>query len=602
MLARINFIILFSCLLSIQLFASVQLVLNDSSSSYTDFHLEYLKEKNKHPLSIAEVSTLDFDGITANKFTLGYTDKPVWFRLNIHNSTSEKKEVILEISEMFHKTVDLYTLSKPIKHERNGLKVPVSDRDIQEVNPSFTLSLEAQETKQFYIKLESAYSIYGAIQIKSHAQYYKEIHVKNYILMFYIGAIVIIILYNLFIHFYLREKIYLYYVGSIFTFVLWVALYKSFLLKFIDMKMYDLLQISLPTSFIMLTLFLQSILETKKYVPLIHKILNSFILIFLLSIVWIFISFSDALYFMHLSVIPLLSLLLLASLVVAIKGHKIALIYFIVLLMHFTGISMVTLLSLELVPYTPLLSYAPVMVSFFTIILFALLLAYRINRIRRKSLDIENKLLIQQRTENTRLFHAVAEKTAALNKANKLLAQELKEKEESEKNLTYHASTDSLTGLMNRRSYFDICKKVTKRAISHNEIFSFLTIDIDKFKAINDTHGHPFGDEVIRYLGKVLIENSRSMDSIGRIGGEEFAILMPKTDIDEAFHLADRLREKVAKYYINHNGISIRITVSIGISYLIETDKDLRTIIERSDRALYEAKDTGRNKVCIVNT
>ena len=225
------------------------------------------------------------------------------------------------------------------------------------------------------------------------------------------------------------------------------------------------------------------------------------------------------------------------------------------------------------------------------------MLAYRIDLFREKTLDAQNKLLKQQRTENSRLFHTVSEKTLALNTANKQLSQELEEKEELAKNLKHYASTDTLTGLMNRRTYFKACEKEIKSATRYKTKLSYLTIDIDKFKKINDTYGHPFGDEVIRSLSALLIENSRSVDYVARIGGEEFAILMPETDVDAAYHLADRLRANIAKHKIIYENKVIQITVSMGLSHLSEEDKDIETIVKRSDDALYEAKENGRNQV-----
>ena len=600
MLVRFYLIILLSFLLPSTLLATPLITLNDTLSSYTDFNVAYLEESSRKSLTLEEVSNLEFDSIDTNRFTFGYKDKPLWMKFDIYNNSEKATEVILEMTEMFHRTVDLYVLSTPVEHEKNGLNIPIAERNMEEVNPSFLLSFAAQETKQVYIKLESIYGVFGSVQIKSPKQFFKDTKMLNNMYMFYFGAVLIIVLYNLFIFLFLKEEIYIYYVGHVFFFSLWVSLYTGIIFNYIDMETFDLIQITVPASFMMLIVFSQSILESKIHFPLIHKILNGFLFLVSFSLIWMLVSIHLGFIVMNIFLTPLLPFLLFTAIYAASKGHKIAKIYLLVLLIYFIGVGFMSMLALGLIPYSLWVRNAPIIGSFFEIILFSLLLAYRINLFREKALAGERKLLVQQRSETSRLFHAVAEKTAALNIANRQLAEELEEKKELEKHLKYQASTDPLTGLMNRRSYFSACEKEIKYAIRYNTKLSYLTIDIDKFKAINDTYGHPLGDEVIRSLGKVLITNSRSMDYVGRIGGEEFAILMPGTGRDSAFHLADRLRANIAKHKIIYENKVIQITVSIGLSHFRKNDKDIDAIVKRSDQALYAAKGNGRNQVRIA--
>ncbi|PHS37673.1 MAG: hypothetical protein COB07_09970 [Sulfurovum sp.] len=598
MLSRLYLIILLFFLLPITLLATPKLTLDGSLSSYTDFNVAYLEEKSKKPLTLEEVRTSKFDKIDTNRFTFGYKGKPVWLKFDIYNDSEKSNKVILEITKMFHRTVDLYVMTTPVKQEKNGLSVPIAERNMEEINPTFFLSFTPHETKQVYIKLESTYGLFGSVQIKKPEQFLKDTQTFNNMLMFYFGAVLIIVLYNLFIFLFLKEKIYIYYVGHVLFFALWVSLYTGSIFYYIDMETFDLLQIAVPASFMMLILFSQSILETKTYFPLIHNILNVFLFLVSFSLIWMLVSIHWGFIIMNLSLMPLLPFLLFTAVYVASKGHRIAKVYLLVLFIYFIGVSLMSMLSLGLIPYSILISAAPIIGSFFEIILFSLLLAYRINLFREKTSDAKNKLLEQQRTENSRLFRAVAEKTLALNTANKQLSKELEEKEALTKKLKHYASTDTLTGLMNRRSYFKACEKEIKTAKRYKTKLSYLTIDIDKFKNINDTYGHPFGDEVIRSLGELLIENSRSADYVARIGGEEFAILMPEAGVDSAYHLADRLRANIAKHKIIYENKVVQITVSMGLSHLLQGDKNLDTIVKRADQALYEAKESGRNQVC----
>jgi len=572
--------------------------LKNNISSYNDFQVEYLMEKPGESLGIEEISKMPFTKKISNSFTFGYKENNFWFRFSVYNDSKESKNMVLEFTEIFHKTVDLYILSDPIIHKKNGLRIPVAEREIQESNPAFSLHFAPYEMKELYVNIASIYAVFGALKLKTPEQFHKDTHFKNDTYIFYFGAIIAIALYNLFIFFYSREKIYFYYVSYVLAFVIWAANYKGLLLPYITIETYDILQVTIPIFFTILILFSQTVLETKKYFSLLHKILNGFIIILVISFVWMLISMHSGFYFMNLVSSPLLPFLLFMSFWALYKGHKIAKIYLIGLSIYIVSMILISQLALGTLPYSILLSNAPLIGSFFEIMLFSLLLAYRINMFREETLDIQEKLIAQQSTESSRLFHAVAEKTVALNNANKQLAKELEEKKELEKHLKHQASTDPLTGLMNRRSFFDTCTKEMEHAIRYDTELSYLTIDIDKFKAINDTYGHPFGDEVIRSLAQQMVKNSRTTDYIGRIGGEEFAILMPATGMDSAFHIADRLRENIAKHKIIFENKVVQVTVSIGLSYYRKKDNDIQTIIKRSDKALYEAKDSGRDKVC----
>ena len=255
-------------------------------------------------------------------------------------------------------------------------------------------------------------------------------------------------------------------------------------------------------------------------------------------------------------------------------------------------------MTLGFLPYSLISSHAAMIGSFVEILLFSLLLAYRINVFKKDSDKMQKELIEQQKTETTRLFHTVAEKTMALNHAKEELEKELEKKEKLEKHLKHLASTDPMTELLNRRSFFDICDRIMSRCIKNKQPLSCLIIDIDYFKAINDTYGHDIGDKVIQAIAKLMHENVRTGDFIGRMGGEEFAVLMPNTDMQSAYQISDRLRENIAKYKMSVQGKSVSVTVSIGLASLKEGDKDIHTILKRSDTALYEAKESGRNRVC----
>ncbi|WP_131193761.1 GGDEF domain-containing protein [Lichenihabitans psoromatis] len=159
------------------------------------------------------------------------------------------------------------------------------------------------------------------------------------------------------------------------------------------------------------------------------------------------------------------------------------------------------------------------------------------------------------------------------------------------------ADTDPLTGLLNRRSFLMHADDAMLHHDRHQRSLSILVADIDVFKRVNDSYGHPAGDEVIRQVGFLLEAGVRSSDKVARFGGEEFVILLRDADEDQARHLAERMRLAVRAAVIHHAGLEIRVTISIGGAVISTNDTDIQALIERADRALYDAKSQGRDCV-----
>jgi polar amino acid transport system substrate-binding protein len=153
--------------------------------------------------------------------------------------------------------------------------------------------------------------------------------------------------------------------------------------------------------------------------------------------------------------------------------------------------------------------------------------------------------------------------------------------------------TDRLTRVYNRLKIDTELENEYQRYLRNHEPFSIILLDIDHFKRVNDTYGHLVGDEVLKKISKLIQENSRSIDIIGRWGGEEFIIITPHTSRAGAIELAQKLREKIEKSKINPVG---NITASFGVSQ-IEGNQSIEMLLHRVDNALYEAKENGRNRM-----
>ena len=161
------------------------------------------------------------------------------------------------------------------------------------------------------------------------------------------------------------------------------------------------------------------------------------------------------------------------------------------------------------------------------------------------------------------------------------------------------AITDPLTGLHNRRYMESHLKTLVDEAATRGKTLSLMITDIDFFKAVNDTHGHDVGDAVLKEFAIRLRHNIRGIDLACRIGGEEFVVVMPDTDLAKAYAVAERLRQQIAseKFCAEQTGLGLEVTASVGLATLERADDTPKTILKRADQALYRAKRDGRNRV-----
>ncbi|MGD8926449.1 MAG: diguanylate cyclase [Thioalkalispiraceae bacterium] len=169
-----------------------------------------------------------------------------------------------------------------------------------------------------------------------------------------------------------------------------------------------------------------------------------------------------------------------------------------------------------------------------------------------------------------------------------------------ESQLISMALFDSLTGALSRPAFMEQASKELSRSMRFHRPLSVMMIDIDHFKSINDNYGHAAGDNVLQIFVEAIQEVIRSTDFLGRVGGEEFALLLPDTSARAAYHLAERVRERITKYPYLAGDMLIEVTASLGVAEYQSLDGDIKSVLNRADEALYQAKQAGRNRVNIA--
>ena len=191
--------------------------------------------------------------------------------------------------------------------------------------------------------------------------------------------------------------------------------------------------------------------------------------------------------------------------------------------------------------------------------------------------------------ENQELIETLRKKNEELEVLNKIFKEQ--------------AAYDGLTGLHNHRHFQEALAMEVSRSLRHGRIFSLVFLDVDSFKTYNDTHGHLDGDAVLRTVGGIIRELVRKADLAARYGGDEFVMLLPETDKEAGKIVAERIRNTVESYPFpgRQKLPTKKVTISVGISTFPEDGADSQALIQCADKALYKAKESGRNVVCVLS-
>jgi len=173
---------------------------------------------------------------------------------------------------------------------------------------------------------------------------------------------------------------------------------------------------------------------------------------------------------------------------------------------------------------------------------------------------------------------------------------DITQRKKTEIKLLHASQHDHLTNIFNRRHLLGILKQELDRTKRYDNKISFLMIDVDNFKKVNDVFGHLVGDEILKWLCTILQSTLRQTDYLGRLGGEEFGIILTETDKEGSFYLAERIQKSVESKIFYQNNITLKLTTSIGLTTVLQQDNGI-DILRRADRGLLSAKESGKNKV-----
>ncbi len=523
----------------------------------------FLKEENQN-LSLKEVRVAFREGafhqLDQNIPAFGLSSAAVWLRLNVINDTGTTQVRRFIVNIPWLDFIDVYIINnkEQVKKYLGGDARVLQRRHIYSRN--FTIEHTFQEgNSEIYLRITTNEPIVLPIYLDKVDIALQKDKLISYHYGILYGVIGGLLLFNLLIYFSIRQKRYLYYVFYLMMYLLMDFSYTGhgFLYIWKDAIFFQkwMTTISITLYSTAGILFALSFLRIKKLFIKTYNNTLWFISAFLLVQLILFISDNHLLsVFLSLFYVSFFSLFTLYLAVTCFnKGYKDAIYYLAATFATLIGAATTVFSVMGFVPYNYLTFHAGEIAVALDAILLSMALA---EQIRRAQIEM-------------------------------LLAQKL-------------ARKDSLTHLSNRLAFDEVSEKVWQSTLKHNHKLCFIMLDLDFFKNVNDKYGHAAGDEVLKQVSGKISEVVRDDDMLVRWGGEEFAIILPKSSLYYAKLLAERIRKHIEnlKVEIDHN--TIMVTVSLGVAQRTENTQSMNELLSKADKNLYEAKQAGRNQVCAL--
>ncbi len=534
-----------------------------------------------------------FQPFAQGRTHLGVGNGAWWLRLEVKNTTPEKRLWLLQPTHPQFDWAEMYFFPQGGSPTslRLGDHAPFEARPIPFQTAVFPIRLDSGQSGRVYIRL--AYLKTGIADLRlrvwSPKQFGGHADLRTAVAVLMLGGFITIALFNAFIAFSTRAPEYVWYVAYVLSVAITSLAYQGLGHRFLWQGFTgftDIMPVVMPgIGLILACQFTRSFLKLRQTMPRVDKALLIFMALALVALGLAFWGYRRTAILLTMgSTVVGLSFPLL-GLKLWLAGRREARFYTIAWTVWLAATSLMLMRYLgeiRLIALTDGLTPALYLVE---AVLLSMALADRINVLREQKEAAEQKYLDALEKDKAELEQQVRDRTAEIQRMHRQAVQA--------------ARTDVLTGLPNRRAFYEDGARELRRAGRYSRPVSLILLDIDRFKTVNDTHGHFAGDEVLKHLAGVLSLEKRSHDLVGRIGGEEFALILPEASEEEALRLAERIRQKVATTPAVHKGIAIPISASFGVTRQQERDS-IESILSRADKALYLAKEAGRNRVEVM--
>lgn len=550
------------------------LYLEDASRTYT---WEQIKSE---PLAAR------FMPLPNGNSNFGISGADFWLRIDLENSSEEALSWLLEVPHPNWDFVTFYTQGAAA--QVGGDHIPLTERAVAAESNLYPVNTPAETVQRIWVKL--SYALPGKAETQlllwtpdAFSQHYAK---GYFVIGTFIGIGLLLVLSNFLIGYSTHLPEYkwytLYIMAAMMVLLTNTGLGYRYLWQghnwFVDFA---------PIIFAVLTLvlatqFTRCFLNTKESL-IIDRLLQSLLVLGGLSVLCYLLGGRE--YAVKLTL--LYALLTVFFPLIGVwqykKGREDARFYVLGWSIWSMAILMAVTRNIGLIPADFITNFSPPLGLCIEGVLLSLALADRINYLTQEKETAELQHILHLQQQQAMLEGLVSERTAELEKAVKhaeLLAQ-----------------TDSLTGVLTRRAFYEFSEREVNRARRFEAPLAVVMIDLDMFKRVNDNYGHATGDRVLIAAINALQVIMRDVDIIGRIGGEEFAVLLPQTGLHDANELAERLRVALAEMEVRVGELRLKVTASFGVAAVNVANESLADSMRRADAALYRAKSHGRNRV-----
>jgi diguanylate cyclase len=539
--------------------------------------------------------------------SFGFSPHSYWFRFTI---SAHHMEGLLEIDYALLDDISFYRLvdGKLADTIFTGDKRPFSERPVQHRAFLFPIP-PADQPHQIIIKVRSSSSVQLPITFWPAQTFFEQDQFRFAEHGLYYGIVLVMVLYNLFVFLRLRDKAYAFYVIYVFTFALTQLSITGFAYQFIwpEMPLWNEKSVAILVPLIVVSgiVFTMNFLKLKIYHPRLYKFLWIQIVLGLIcSALSILLPYQTMIPFgTGLSIVTCTSILLISYYVTLKSRYKYAVYFSLAWSVFLIGTVVLAMNKFGIIPRTGVTESSAQIGSAIEIILLSFALAERLyDAMQRRfvaekeSVRIKEELIQTQQKQNESLESEVLARTKDLQKA----LQQVNTLNEELQDLS---TLDQVTGVRNRRYFDDMLETEFRRALRNRSCLSLIMLDLDHFKEVNDTHGHQAGDLCLKSVANVMYSIvKRPPDLVCRYGGEELVIILPDTAHEGALLVAERIRRQIEHSQIVFAGRKIPLTASFGVSSFVPNNhKTPASLIELADKALYQAKAAGRNRVFSAN-
>lgn len=554
--------------------------------------------------------TEQFVHLDADKLTRGTSQSAWWLLLPVRHDRPQVAEWLLSVDFSVLDHLEVWQVHGDGRVEQlfeGGDRRPFHRRLIRHSSFLVPLTLQPGEESTLLIRAQTVGSLVVPVRILSKNAFIEDQEAERLLLGGLWGGLLFLMLYNLLLYLNVRDAAYLYYCAYILTFVLCTVHMAGIGFHYLWPRWIWFQNGGLAVLFMLSAMaanhFTRLLLELKIRHPLLDRILWVYLVLCGISaVLFPLLPYDFTLAVASVLILTMAVLMLLSGLVSFIDGYPPARYYFLAWVTLFVALAIFALEMLGFTEGSYLSKWALQIGAGTEALLFAIAMSDRINLIKQQALEAREKVVEQEKLLRSAQEQANRELEARVEQRTRELARVAEDLARVNEKLDRLNQIDELTQVYNRRAFNQRSVPLLIQCQREQKPLSVLLLDVDHFKQVNDRYGHLAGDECLRRMATLIRERvTRPQDFVARFGGEEFVVVLFDTHLDGARHVAERIRSEVQQLQIQWENKLIPLTTSIGLCSAIPDElTGIEQYTAAADQALYEAKESGRNRVVVA--